>query len=57
MKRTDLLRLLQAVGSEIQEGGRHTKVYKDGVMITQVPRHAEVNEITARKILKDAGLK
>lgn len=57
MKRNDLLRLLKAAGFEFQEGGRHTLVFRNGIMVTQVPRHREVNELTAKKILKDAGIK
>lgn len=57
MKRNALLRLLKAAGFEFQEGGRHTLVFRNGIMVTQVPRHREVNELTAKKILKDAGIK
>ena len=57
MKRKDLLRKLKAAGLLFKEGGEHTRVYKGDIMITTVPRHSEINEITAKKILKDAGLK
>lgn len=41
----------------MEEGGGHTRILKDGVLITTVPGHAEIKEMTARKILKDAGQK
>lgn len=37
-----------------QEGGNHTKVTFDGHNLTTVPRHAEVNELTARNIIRTA---
>lgn len=33
------------------EGGRHTKLYVGGTMIP-IPRHGEINEMTAQTILK-----
>lgn len=38
----------------LTEGGQHTKVVV-GDRRTVVPRHSEVNEITAKKILKQIG--
>ena len=38
----------------VTEGGNHTKV-KVGDNRTTVPRHNEVNEITAKAILKQIG--
>lgn len=57
MKRKDLLKKLKAAGLLLKEGGEHTRVLRGDVLITVVPRHREIKEITARKILKDAGLK
>lgn len=57
MKRKDLLKKLAEAGYTMVEGGRHTKVLKDGLLITEVPRHAEVAEPLAKKILRDAGLR
>lgn len=60
MKRRDLMkkldRIAKAAGEEleIREGGRHT-VVRVGDKQTAVPRHGEINEITARKILKEMG--
>lgn len=45
-------------GAELRvvEGGSHTKV-SIGVRRTVIPRHAEINEITARAILRQMGVK
>lgn len=39
----------------ITEGGSHTKITV-GTNRTVVPRHGEINEITAKKILKQIGV-
>ena len=65
MKRRDLIRKLEAAGYRWAREGDHTTMYKPGVPknqpplrgLIQVPRHAEINEITAREILKQAGIK
>lgn len=59
MKRTDLLRKLRAIAAAkcqpmvVTEGGSHTRV-KIGPVPLTVPRHREINELTARGILADA---
>ena len=61
MKRRDLLRLLsqhaQENGLSITEteGARHTKVTV-GSRRTVVPRHREINDATARSILRQIGV-
>ena len=58
MKRRDLLKQLKAAGYHVdREDGDHTILEKDGCRPVQVPRHREINEITAKSILKTAGLK
>lgn len=37
---------------EISEGGCHTKV-QIGERLTTVPRHSEINELTAKGILRE----
>lgn len=37
-----------------REGGAHTQV-RIGESVTYVPRHAEINEITAKAIMKQIG--
>ena len=58
MKRKDLITILESNGFlEIRDDGDHTIYKAPNKRQVQVPRHREVNENTARKILKDAGLK
>lgn len=56
MKRRDLIRKLEANGfRKIRDDGDHTIYQASGKRA--VPRHREINENTARQILKYAGLK
>ncbi|MCI1748462.1 MAG: hypothetical protein LKI24_10445 [Acidipropionibacterium sp.] len=62
MKRADLIKAIASWANandlEVQwrQGGRHT-VVRLGSRGSSIPRHSEINEITARKILKDLGIK
>jgi len=56
MKRRDLLKKLTEAGFKFVRHGRHD-VYKRGDDEEEVPRHREINEITAKEILKRWGLK
>lgn len=62
VKRRDLLRLLrdearrQGVELLVREGGNHTRV-AIGDRRSVVPRHAEINEITAKAVLKQMGVR
>lgn len=56
MKRKFLIHKLKAAGFQCEEGGEHTKILRDGKLITTVPRHREVLDLLAKKILKDTGL-
>ena len=64
MKRRDLIRKLQEAGYGWAREGDHTTMYKPGVPkdqpplrgLIQIPRHTEINEITAAAILKQAGI-
>lgn len=53
-----LLEMAAAEGLEllITEGGRHTKVMLDD-RVTFVPRHREINELTARAIINQLSPK
>lgn len=59
MKRSDLMKQLHEIAKEqgvtyaVSEGGSHTKVHLGDRFVT-VPRHREINELTARGILRDA---
>ena len=57
MKRRILKKRVEEAGFVFQEqGGTHDK-YCRGKDVEEVPRHREINEITAKKILKKWGLK
>lgn len=58
MKRRDLIKLLEANGFQlVRDDGDHS-IYKAlGKPIVQVPRHRELNENTAKAILKSVKLK
>ena len=57
MKRRDLIKKLQAAGySENRNDGGHAIYEKRGGQPVQVPNHREINENTAKAILKAAGL-
>lgn len=43
----------QGVTYAVTEGGSHTKVHLGDRFVT-VPRHREINELTAKGILRDA---
>ena len=52
VKLRELEKQLRRLGWRVsREGGKHT-IWTDGVNEIAVPRHKEVNEYTARKILK-----
>lgn len=58
MKRRDLIKILEANGfSLVRDNGEHSIYKAPNKRIVQVPRHRELNENTAKQILKDAGLK
>lgn len=57
MRRRELERRLAALGwSLLRRGGNHD-VWTDGERLEYVPRHAEVNERLARRILAKAATK
>lgn len=55
MKRTDLIRHLEAHGCEkLREGGNHTiYVNRSRRKVSSIPRHREINDYLARKICRD----
>ena len=56
MKRTDLVRKLDEAGYKFFSHGGNHDLFKKGKQMITVPRHREINEITAKEILKKAGL-
>lgn len=57
VKRRNLIKKLESAGFVFKEHGGNHDTYKRGNDTEQVPRHTEINEITARRILKKWGLK
>jgi mRNA interferase HicA len=58
VKRRDLVKQLESAGYRVdRDDGGHTVYEKDGSRPVQVPRHREINENTAKSILKAAGLR
>lgn len=57
MKQRDLVKKLQSLGYKLDRTGNHAIYVKDGCREVEVPNHREINENTARAILKDAGVK
>jgi len=55
MKRRDLIKRLEAAGyTKVRDTGAHT-IYSNGSHAEPVPRHTELNEDTAKAILKRTG--
>ena len=53
----ELVKLLEENGWYIKrQGGNHT-LYTDGNKTVPIPRHKEINERLAKRIVKDLGLK
>ena len=57
MKRRDLVKRLEAAGYKAVRDGDHTIYEKPSARPVQVPNHREINENTAKAILRAAGLK
>ena len=57
MKQRDLIKMLEKAGFQFKEHGGNHDTYKRGSDTEQVPRHREINEITAKQIIKKWGLK
>lgn len=63
MKQSELLRTIsraaRAAGvtfAFVRHGGKHD-IYDYAGELVQIPRHHEVSELTARRILRDLGIK
>lgn len=57
MKRRDLIGTLTDAGFEFYRHGSNHDIYRKGAIQIAIPRHKEINEDTARDILKEAGLR
>lgn len=58
MKRTDLIRHLERHGCTFKrEGGEHSIYWHPGTgKRSSVPRHREINDLTAKRICKDLDI-
>ena len=56
MKRRDLVRILIANGFYSKGGTKHEK-FTNGKVTVRVKRHIEVPDETAKKVLRQAGLR
>jgi mRNA interferase HicA len=56
VKRKDLIKKLKAIGYRLDRTGDHAIYEKPGSPPVQVPNHREINEYTAKAILKAAGI-
>ena len=59
MKRRELLKFLKSQGCELlREDGRHSWwINPELNKRSAIPRHSEINDILAKKICKDLGVK
>ena len=56
MKRRDLIKKLEEAGYRLDRTGDHAIYEKKGHRPVQVPNHREINDNTARAILRAVGL-
>ena len=56
MKRKGLIKKLESAGYRRDRTGDHTIYEKPGNRPVQVPNHREINEYTAKAILKASGI-
>lgn len=57
MKRRDLIKLLELNGWYFLRNGANHDIYTNGTKNETIPRHTEVGETLAQRILKRAGIK
>ena len=57
MKRKDILKKLAEAGFVFEEGGNHTKAFRDGIYRPTIGRHVEIPEKIVMKIEKQTGVK
>ena len=57
MKHRDLINELRRLGFKLERNGGEHDLYTKEKVTVEVPRHREINEITAKKILKQARAK
>ena len=56
IKRIKIIKQLKSIGYELDRNNKHGVYEAEGKPIITVPNHKEINENTAKAILKAAGL-
>lgn len=56
MKHKDLVDKLEEAGFQFERHGNRHDIYRRGLDLEQIPRHKEIKEPLAKKILKKWGL-
>lgn len=56
MKRVDLIKKLEENGWYLLRHGANHDIYTNGIKQEAIPRHREINEKLAQKILQRAGI-
>jgi len=56
MKRSTLIKILKDNGAHLLREGRRHSIYARGKLKTEVPRHREIVDVLARKIMKDLNI-
>jgi mRNA interferase HicA len=54
MKKRDLEKRLRSFGWYLDRHGGNHDIWTNGNITTQIPRHAEINELLAKAILRKA---
>jgi mRNA interferase HicA len=54
VKRRDLEKIIQRLGWKFERHGRKHDIWSNGENEIAIPRHKEINEYTAKEILKEA---
>ena len=60
VKRKDVIKKLRQIAKELgvhfelDEGGQHSKAMFNGKFVVTIPRHNEINELTAKGLLRDS---
>ena len=57
MNRKQLVRYIESNGAIFVRNGSNHDIYRLGNKTTSIPRHNEINELTAKIILKQLGIK
>jgi mRNA interferase HicA len=55
VKHRDLIRILKDLGFYLERQGGEHEIWSNGKISVSVPRHKEVKEFTAKRIIKEAS--